>query len=107
MNDMVYVVLVNYCHPEVTIECVESIRKSKGIRYKILIVDNDSPDDSINILQQCHGEDVVILKAEKNEGFSSGNNVGIRYALCEGARYILLLNNDTIIAITNATPAFK
>jgi GT2 family glycosyltransferase len=33
-----------------------------------------------------------------NLGFAAGNNVGIRLALGRGSAYVLLLNNDTVIA---------
>ncbi len=41
---------------------------------------------------------LVLIQNGSNNGYSAGNNVGIRYALTKGADYIWLLNNDTVIA---------
>ena len=41
---------------------------------------------------------VVLVRNEANLGFAGGNNVGMRYALARGdARYVWLLNNDTVV----------
>src|SRR5690606_4879769 len=41
---------------------------------------------------------VEVLGTGQNLGFTGGNNLGIRYALAGGAEYIMLLNNDTMVA---------
>jgi len=41
--------------------------------------------------------DIDLLQTSKNLGFAGGNNVGIRHALEQGADYVWLLNNDTIV----------
>ena len=40
---------------------------------------------------------LVLIQNGSNDGFSAGNNVGIRYALKKNADYIWLLNNDTVV----------
>lgn len=53
--------------------------------------------------QECKTSDVgpdrlVLIKNDKNSGFAEGNNIGIRYAIKHlDPRYILLLNNDTVV----------
>ena len=44
------------------------------------------------------GRGLVLIETGTNLGFSGGNNVGMRYALAQGADYILLLNNDALVA---------
>lgn len=46
---------------------------------------------------QDSGIPLVLIRNGSNDGFSAGNNVGIRYAMVRDARYIWLLNNDTVI----------
>lgn len=53
---------------------------------------------------ELHGANAVtdpwaltIIRCPENRGFAAGNNVGIAYALKQGAEYVLLLNNDTIV----------
>lgn len=41
---------------------------------------------------------LVLIQTGGNLGFSGGNNVGIRFALAQGAEYVWLLNNDTVVA---------
>ncbi len=41
---------------------------------------------------------IIIIKNIENSGFAGGNNIAIRYALNAGAQYILILNNDVVVA---------
>jgi len=94
----VYIILVNYNGYLDTIECVKSLNNIKNVNYRIIIVDNASTDNSVDMLRKndlC--QDCIIIESEKNLGFSGGNNLGIQLALDQGAKYILLLNNDTIV----------
>lgn len=107
-NDL-FIILLNYNSAEDTIECINSIiEKEIKIEYTIVVVDNYSTDDSTSKLRNI--ENIVLIESDKNEGFASGNNLGIKYAMNNGAKYILLLNNDTIIeenAISNQLKAFE
>ena len=38
-----------------------------------------------------------IILSPENNGFSSGNNIGIKQAISDGCEYVLLLNNDTVV----------
>jgi GT2 family glycosyltransferase len=64
--------------------------------YEILLVDNNSTDDSLKIAEAEFSGDphLKIIKSEKNLGFSGGNNLGYKYAKGD---YIVFLNNDTIV----------
>jgi GT2 family glycosyltransferase len=44
------------------------------------------------------GRGLVVIRAGENLGFAGGNNIGLRYALARGARFVMLLNNDTIVS---------
>ncbi|WP_434640805.1 glycosyltransferase family 2 protein [Thermoanaerobacterium thermosaccharolyticum] len=96
IEPLVYIILINYNGYKDTIECVRSIEKITYKNYKIVIIDNASTDNSIDILRQTL-KNYKIIQNDKNLGFAGGNNVGIRYALENGAEYILLLNNDTVV----------
>lgn len=97
MNDkMVYIVLINYNGSEDTIECVESLSKNIYSNYKIIIVDNGSTEQERNKLKQISNSFVEIYYTD-NHGFSGGSNIGIRFALRNGADYVCLLNNDTTV----------
>ncbi len=95
---MVYIILLNYNGVKDTIDCISSIKKNNYNSYRIVVVDNASTDNSLEILRKekdVYDFDLVI--SNKNNGFSAGNNLGIQFALKNKAEYILLLNNDTIV----------
>lgn len=92
-----YVIILNWNLPEETIACIESVQSNAVADLKIVVVDNDSADNSIEILTGRFGRQIELIKNSKNLGFAAGMNVGINYALAAGAQSILLLNNDTIL----------
>lgn len=97
MNDtLIYIVLLNYKDFEDTSACINSLHHIDYSNYKLVVVDNCSPDDSFERLQTKYA-DVIFLLAPDNNGFSAGNNIGIHYALDHGADYVLMLNNDTVV----------
>lgn len=93
---LVYIILVNYNGYKDTIECVNSLKKISYKNYKIVVVDNASSDNSVEILME-ELSNCMIIESKKNIGFAGGNNLGIKYALNHNADYIMLLNNDTIV----------
>jgi len=72
------------------------VNKSHYSNYVVVIVDNGSGDDSVSRISTAF-PNVPILQNDKNLGYSKGNNIGIRYALKNGAQYIVLLNNDAFV----------
>lgn len=62
----------------------------------MVIVDNNSSDDSLNRLRQRYDEPTY-LETDSNLGFAGGMNKGIKWARSEGYKFAFLLNNDTII----------
>lgn len=93
----VYVVILNYNGWEDTIKCIESLSRIKdNSRFDIetLVIDNASTNDSVKKLDSKLSE-IVLLRNSQNLGFTGGVNEGIRYALKNGADFIMMLNNDT------------
>lgn len=93
-GQLVYIILLNYKGYEDTTACIRSLRKIEYADYKIVVVDNCSGDGSYEKLKEENKDCVCILSPENN-GFSAGNNIGIRYAFQHGADFVLMLNNDT------------
>lgn len=92
----VYVIIVNYNNYNDTIECVKSLKKVNYTNFHIVIVDNNSSNDSVKKLKKALST-CRIIELNENLGFAGGNNEGIKYALDSGAEYVLLLNNDTLV----------
>ena len=89
----VYIIVLNYKNLEDTIACIASLRNITYKKYHIVVVDNDSQDGSYEYLKE-HEKDCCILQSGENRGYAAGNNIGIRYALEQGADYVCILNND-------------
>ncbi|MEM2676106.1 MAG: glycosyltransferase family 2 protein [Candidatus Bathyarchaeia archaeon] len=81
-----------------TIACIESVLASSYPPDRVIVVDNGSSDGSVSAIINRFGKTIDLIANKENLGFAEGVNVGIRYALAHGAEWILLLNNDTIIA---------
>ncbi|MBI5472558.1 MAG: glycosyltransferase family 2 protein [Ignavibacteriae bacterium] len=90
------IILVNYKRPQDTIDCIASLLASDYSDFNIIVVDNASGDGSVEQLRQAYPS-VTILSSEENVGFAEGNNIGVREALSSSCRYVLLLNNDTVV----------
>ncbi len=92
-----HIVILNWNLPDDTIACVRSIRAHPTPNVEIIIVDNASADDSLQIFRDQLGDSVTIIANAENLGFAAGVNVGIRHALAAGTRAVVLLNNDTLV----------
>ena len=96
MNLKFLIVLINYENWKDTSECINSLKNAGIESSNILIIENDSKNDSLFELQRLF-PDIQILKQNQNKGFSGGNNIGISYAIQNHFEYVILLNNDTLI----------
>ncbi len=99
--DKISVILVNYNGKKYNDKCIESILRSTiASNLQVVVVDNASTDHSLELLQDRWKENsqVKIIPLDKNYGFSKANNVGIEWAMGNGAEYFLILNNDTEVA---------
>jgi GT2 family glycosyltransferase len=93
----VCIIIINWNGLEDTIECLESLKKIVYPHYEIIVVDNASSGNDVEVLKETYGDYIHIITNDKNYGFSEGNNIGIRYALARQSDYVFLLNNDTIV----------
>jgi GT2 family glycosyltransferase len=75
-------------------DCLCSIRDHvHSVRYEIIVVDNKSTDDTVEMLHNDF-PDVRLISNDRNTGFSKPNNQAL--SISRG-RYALLLNPDTIV----------
>jgi GT2 family glycosyltransferase len=81
----VAIIVLNWNKPKLTIETVNSLQKisQKNFSYQIIIVDNGSDDDSISQFNKLYSSsaNIKVISTGINEGYVSGNNFGINYAL--------------------------
>ncbi len=87
------VIIVNYKTPQLLLNCLASIYLFNTSGVQIIVVDNNSGDDTELLLKNNYPA-VQFYQMGYNAGFARANNAGIKMALGEN---ILLLNSDTII----------
>jgi len=88
---LISVVVLNWNGKEVVEKCLQSLQGQTYQPLEIIVVDNASTDDSMDLVRKKFLNVKLILN-ERNLGFGGGNNVGIR---ASQGRYIMMLNNDT------------
>ena len=95
----VFVSIINFNGRDDTFKCLGSIKKINASDFKlnVVVIDNGSRE-KLNLPQDYLGNiPLEIIVKENNLGFTGGHNKGIKYALENGADYILVLNNDVTI----------
>jgi GT2 family glycosyltransferase len=88
---VVSVIIPNWNGAEHLPTCLDSLRRQTHRAFEVIVVDNNSSDDSLNLLKTEYA-DVLMLPLAENRGFAGACNEGIITAQGE---FIALLNNDT------------
>lgn len=87
------ILIVNFNGKDFLGPCFAAIRKHVTVSYEIIVVDNASHDGSAEyVCQSC--QEINLIASQVNMGFAAGNNLAARSA---GGKYLLLLNNDTLL----------
>jgi GT2 family glycosyltransferase len=92
----VTIILVNLNGYEDTRDCLESLERMCYPNFDVIVVDNGSSDDSSARLRRKF-PNIKLFASKENLGISWGRNLGFEHALDNGADYILLLDNDTVV----------
>ena len=88
------VIIVNYNVKYFLEQCLRSVfNASKNCKVEVFVVDNNSIDDSVELVKTKFPE-VKLIENKINLGFSKANNQAIKMA---SGKYILLLNPDTVV----------
>ena len=90
----VFVIVLNYNGGQELERCLASLLSLNYPNFEVVVVDNNSDDGSLERARELFPR-AAFIRNSQNLGFSAGNNVGIKYALERGAKYVWLLNNDT------------
>lgn len=99
------VVIVNYRTGALVCNCLSSLHNViRGGSCRVVVVDNDSSDGSVERIQSLVGERrwegwITVLPQKRNRGFAAGNNAALHYLFdqSESVDGFLLLNPDTLV----------
>ncbi|HYM65395.1 MAG TPA: glycosyltransferase family 2 protein [Candidatus Sulfotelmatobacter sp.] len=102
------IIVLNWNGGNYILKCLKSLKNAKSnlVRINIIVVDNNSNDDSVRRIAKEFPK-ITILKNKKNLGYSGGNNIGIKYSLKNNADFIMLLNPDTTVNNNFIDPMIK
>lgn len=90
-NALVSVILVNWNGKKWLRKCLSTLSSQTYASTEIIVVDNASNDGSVEFIQKFFPK-VIIIRNEKNLGFPTANNIGVKSSKGD---YLLLINTDT------------
>lgn len=96
-------VILNFNGADDTLSCIECFPvAARGI--KLFVIDNASTDGSFERLERSETlaarDYCELIQSGGNFGYAGGNNVGIKRALNYGCTHICVLNNDTVVELS-------
>jgi GT2 family glycosyltransferase len=95
-SPLVATIILNTNRRDDTLACLASLQQSLYTENKIIVLDNHSTDGSVDAISAKYPA-VQIVSLDKNLGYAGNNNVGINMALDQGADWVFVLNEDTIL----------
>lgn len=95
MKSKLYIVIPVHNRKPFTFDCLVSLQQQTEKNFQVVVVDDGSNDGTSDMIETQFPE-VILLKGDGNLWWSGATNLGIKYALANGATKIITLNNDTI-----------
>ena len=91
---MLSIVIVSYNTSKLTLNCIKSIvDQTQSIDYEIIVVDNNSIDETVEKIR-LHFPKILVIVNKENKGFAHALNAGIHHS---SGDTILSINSDTVI----------
>ena len=97
MQPIVSVIIVSYNTSKLTLKSIKAAYASRGFKkgeIEVIVVDNNSSDDTVEAIGKRFEYFRLIVNKE-NRGFGGGNNQGAKIAT---GKYLLLLNTDAFLS---------
>jgi hypothetical protein len=93
----VITVILNTNRCEDTLACLTSLAETSHSPHHVIVLDNASTDGSVQVIGARFPQ-VEVTSLKQNLGYAGNNNVGIEAAISQGAGWVFVLNEDTIVA---------
>ena len=95
MNNVAAIV-VTHNRKELLKECIEAL-KASTCSVDVIIIDNNSTDDTKEYISDLIGGNVIYKRLKKNLGGAGGFSAGMKYAVKKGYEYVWIMDDDTIV----------
>ncbi|MEM3891694.1 MAG: glycosyltransferase family 2 protein [Nitrososphaerales archaeon] len=93
---LVSVIIVHHTGFEILKSCLDSLFNTEYSNFKVILVDNGSDDGSVKSVEELFRGKLNVVRSGVNLGFIGGNNLALKQ-LDEDSKYVVLLNNDTVV----------
>ncbi|MGU8607405.1 glycosyltransferase [Clostridium perfringens] len=94
MNNDVCAIIVTYNAENSIKETIYSIYKQVK---EVIIIDNNSLDNTNSIIELCNLQNIKLIKLNKNMGIARALNIGIKYSMTKEYKYVITLDHDSIL----------
>ena len=88
------IIIVNYNTSAALKECLNSLLQNRTPASEIIVVDNASTDNSVEMVK-THFPEIILLESPENLGFAKANNLGSKKAQGD---FLVFLNPDAILS---------
>ncbi|MCF8296647.1 MAG: glycosyltransferase family 2 protein [Saprospiraceae bacterium] len=95
MEGKVAILIVLFNDAQHIIRLFSSIKNQTYENIIVFVLDNNSTDDSYEIVKKQENPNIMLYKSENNTGYAGGNNLLAKYAKEELCEYLFILNTDT------------
>jgi GT2 family glycosyltransferase len=94
---LVQVQIVNYVNWKSTVECIQSVKEQTYEEYRVVVIENASPNDSIEQLRKSE-PDLVVIASDRNVGWGAGLNLGFfDHPFDTDPEFFLTVNSDAVL----------
>ncbi len=89
------IIIVNYKTSQMTLNCITAIIKViNSVPYEIIVVDNNSQDDSVKLFKNMHNN-IKVIELHKNLGYGTAINKAIKIT---SGQFLVFLNSDIVLS---------
>jgi GT2 family glycosyltransferase len=92
-NPQVSLLVINWNGEKLLRDCLDSLLRTDYDNFELIVVDNNSTDNSIELLRS-YGDKIKLICNPENSGYAKGCNIGIKESK---GKYISTLNNDIAV----------
>ena len=91
-NDLISIIIINFNGGDYILDCLKSVFKTTNCNFEVILVDNNSTDNSSNLCKE-YFEEIKIFQSDRNLGMAA-RNIGLDNVI---GNYTVFLDADTVV----------